>query len=161
MKSWKLKDWMLLAASIIICQAAGFIGSFFTITGDRSWYAGLVRPSIAPPNWVFGPVWITLYFLMGISLFLVLRKGLKKTENKVAVGLFGGQLVLNSLWSILFFGIQSPSMAFIEIIILWLMILASMIAFYKIRKEAMYLLIPYILWVSFAALLNYQFMMLN
>lgn len=148
-------------ALIILCQLAGIIGSVFTFQAIPGWYADLARPDFAPPNWVFGPVWTTLYTLMGISAYLVLRKGLKRKEVRTALGVFGTQLVLNALWSILFFGLRSPFYAFIEIIVLWASIAASIALFWKISKTAGLLLIPYILWVSFAAILNFYIWMLN
>lgn len=150
-----------LLAAIAVCQMAGIIGTFFTTPAITTWYATIVRPSIAPPNWVFAPVWTTLFTLMGIAAFLVWNKGLHRKDVRIALWIFGGQLVLNTLWSIIFFGMQNPGGALIEITVLWLAILASIIAFHKISKPAAYLLIPYILWVSFAAYLNYLFWALN
>jgi len=148
-----------LIVSVFICQFAGIIGSVFTSPSIPTWYASLSKPAFNPPSWLFAPAWITLYFLMGLSLYLVWEKGLQK--NKLAVSVFGLQLALNSIWSILFFGLQNPFLAFLEIIILWLAILASIILFYRIEKKAAYLLVPYIAWVSFATLLNYSIWMLN
>ena len=150
-----------LIALIFICQLAGIIGSFFTFEAIPTWYADLVRPDFAPPNWVFGPVWITLYTLMGISAYLILRKGLEKKEVRLALAVFGIQLFLNALWSILFFGLRSPFYAFIEIIILWCSIAASMLLFWRISRKAAWLLLPYLLWVSFAAVLNFFIWQLN
>ncbi len=154
-------DLLKLILSIIICQAAGFIGSLFTSRSIPIWYASLKRPSFAPPNWVFSPVWITLFVLMGISLYLVWRM-LPKGENvRTAIILFAVQLVLNMLWSIMFFGLQSPFAAFVEIIFLWMAILLTIIVFFRVSTIAAALLIPYILWVSFAAVLNFFFWKLN
>jgi tryptophan-rich sensory protein len=157
----KTKGFITLLACIIVCQLAGFIGSMFTTPAIPTWYANINKPSFNPPNWVFAPVWTTLYLLMGIALFLVLLKGLKEKYVKIAVLVFTFQLVLNSLWSFLFFGLQSPSAAFIEIILLWAAILASIILFFRISKIAGYLLIPYILWVSFASVLNFAIWQIN
>ena len=152
--------WLKLIFAILISQLAGIIGSLFTITSTKSWYTTIIKPSFNPPNWIFGPVWTLLYLLMGISLYLILTT--KKSKNrKIGLYLFFTQLVLNTLWSILFFGLQSPLFAFIEIIILWLAILLTIIYFYKINKKASYLLIPYILWVTFAAILNLSIYSLN
>jgi tryptophan-rich sensory protein len=131
----------------------------FTTSSIPTWYASLIKPSFNPPNWIFGPVWTTLYLLMGISLYLVWIRGAKK--NRTALIWFGSQLALNSIWSILFFGLKSPLSAFIEIIFLWITILITIIYFYKTSKPAAYLLIPYILWVSFAAVLNISIVILN
>ncbi|MBN1169651.1 tryptophan-rich sensory protein [Candidatus Micrarchaeota archaeon] len=157
----KPKEIVKAIALIIICQLAGIIGSLFTLNAIPEWYVDLVRPDFAPPNWVFGPVWITLYTLMGISAYLILRKGLEKEEVRIALGVFGIQLFLNALWSILFFGLRSPFYAFIEIIILWFSILASAALFWRISKGAGLLLVPYILWVSFAAILNFYIWIMN
>ncbi len=150
-----------LAASVVMSLAAGAIGSTATVTGINSWYAYLTKPSFNPPNWIFGPVWTTLYILMGVALYLVWQQGLKKSFVKNSFYLFILQLILNSAWSITFFGLQNPGLAFIIIILLWLIILMLIIRFYKINKTAAYLLIPYILWVSFASLLNFSIWQLN
>lgn len=157
----KIKNIPLLLYSLIICQLAGIIGSFFTSSSIPTWYAALEKPSFNPPNWVFAPVWTTLFVLMGISLYLIWNKGLKAKEVKTALTFFGIQLALNVLWSIIFFGLKSPLYAFVEIIILWIAILLTILKFYKISKVAAYLLIPYILWVSFAAVLNFLIFTLN
>ena len=157
----KVKNIYKLIISIAVCQLAGIMGSLFTVSSVSTWYQTLVRPALNPPSWVFGPVWIALYFLMGIALYLVWQKGLKRKEVKVAMAVFGVQLVLNSVWSIVFFGMQNPGLAFVDIILLWISILLSIILFYKISKPASYLLIPYILWVSFASYLNYAIWIIN
>ncbi|MHC1756605.1 MAG: TspO/MBR family protein [Methanosarcina sp.] len=150
-----------LLVSVIICQLAGAIGSIFTSSSLESWYLLLEKPAFNPPSWVFFPVWTTLYTLMGISLYLIWEKGLQQREVKVGVFLFGLQLGLNILWSLLFFGLRAPYYALLEILVLWLAILLTAIQFWKVSKTASVLLIPYILWVSFAALLNYQIWVLN
>lgn len=157
----KLSNPVKLAIAIIVSQMAGIIGAVFTSSAIPVWYAGLVRPEFAPPNWVFGPVWTTLFAMMGVAAFLVWKKGLGRKDVRLALGVFGGQLVLNTLWSILFFGLQSPGAALIEIGVLWLAILATIIVFYRISKPAAWLLVPYILWVSFASFLNYSIWALN
>jgi len=156
-----LKDILKLIGIIIICQLAGFIGSLFTTPAIPTWYKTLTKPSFNPPNSIFSPVWITLFLLMGISLFLVWQKNHKDRKVKIALLFFTVQLVLNILWSILFFGLKSPLGAFIEIIILWFAILLTIIKFFKVSKPAGLLLLPYILWVSFAALLNFSIWNLN
>jgi translocator protein len=157
----KINNTFKLIIAIVVSELAGIIGSVFTTPSIAGWYAGIVKPALNPPAWVFGPVWTTLFVLMGISAFLIWRKGLDRKDVKIALGIFLGQLVLNTLWSIIFFGLHSPGGAFIEIIFLWLAILATIIAFAKISKPAMWLLLPYILWVSFAGYLNYSIWMLN
>lgn len=156
-----MKNWLKLIISIAVCQLAGIIGSFFTSSSVSTWYAELNKPSFNPPSWVFSPVWITLFLLMGIALYIVWDKGIKSRNSKIAVTLFGSQLGLNTLWSILFFGLRFPLASFIEILFLWIAILLTIIYFYKLSKPAAYLMIPYILWVSFAAILNFSFVILN
>ncbi|MGM5488579.1 MAG: TspO/MBR family protein [Nanobdellota archaeon] len=151
-------NYFRLIASLIICQLAGIIGSVFTVSSVSTWYVTLAKPVFNPPGWVFGPVWTVLYLLMGISLYLVWNN---KNRTTKALVIFAVQLVLNSLWSILFFGLQSPLIAFIEIIVLWVAIVASIVQFYRISRPAAYLLIPYLLWVSFAAVLNLSIVLLN
>lgn len=157
----KLNDPLKLIIAIAVSELAGIVGSVFTTPSITGWYANLVKPQLAPPNWIFGPVWTTLFVLMGIAAFLVWRKGLNRRDVKIALGIFIGQLVLNTLWSVIFFGLHSPGGAFIEIIFLWLAILATIIAFARVFKPAAWLLAPYILWVSFAAYLNFMIWTLN
>jgi benzodiazapine receptor len=161
MQRSKIGEILILFSSIIVCQLAGFIGSIFTTPAIPRWYANINKPSFNPPNWVFAPVWTTLYLLMGIALFLVLRKGFNEKGIKIAVAVFALQLVLNSLWSYLFFGLESPFAAFIEIIFLWASILISIILFFRMSWVAGALLIPYILWVSFASVLNFAIWQMN
>ena len=150
-----------LIIALTLPFVAGSIGSVATISSIPTWYALLIKPSFNPPNWLFGSVWTLLYVLMGVSLYLILKdwKG-EKTQRK-AVGIFILQLVLNSLWSIIFFGFKMPLPAFLEILILWFVILLNINAFYKINKISGILLIPYILWVSFAGILNFAIYYLN
>jgi len=155
-----------LIIAIVVSELAGIIGSVFTSPSIDGWYAGIVKPAINPPAWVFGPVWTTLFALMGIAAFLIWSSYAKASEDKkkgvkLALILFGIQLVLNTLWSIIFFGLQSPGGALIEIIFLWIAILATIIAFAKISKLAAWFLVPYIAWVSFAMYLNYSIYALN
>lgn len=147
--------------SVLISQSAGIIGSFFTFDSVNTWYKTLNKPSFSPPNWLFAPVWLTLYTMMGISSYLVYLKRGEYPQAKPALVLFGIHLALNALWSILFFGLKNPLLAFIEIIILWLTIVALIILFYKIDKIAALLLVPYLLWVSFASILNFSIWRLN
>ena len=148
-----------LILAIAICQLAGIIGFVFTQDSTGTWYQTINKPTFTPPAEIFGPVWITLYTMMGISLFLVWNK--KSRHKKKAITLFSIQLALNALWSILFFGLHAPWLAFANIILLWAFILAAMIQFYKISKSAAYLNLPYILWVSFAVVLNLAIALLN
>jgi len=156
-----IKTTLKLIAAIIFAELAGIIGSLFTFSSIPTWYVTIIRPTFSPPNWIFGPVWTTLFALMGIALFLVWQKGIARKDVKVAVAIFLVQLILNTIWSIIFFGAHNIGGAFIEIIFLWLAILATIITFYKISKPAGYLLLPYIAWVSFAGFLNYTIWTLN
>ncbi len=148
-----MKNFLKLIVCIIICEIAGFIGSIFTTPAIKTWYAFLNKPSFSPPDWLFAPVWIILFALMGVALFLILKRG--------KVSFFVFQLIFNIGWSIIFFGLKSPNLAFIEIVILWWAILLTIINFYKTSKPAAFLLIPYILWVSFASVLNFFIWRLN
>lgn len=152
----KPKNILKLIVAIAVSELAGIIGSIFTAPSIPTWYATLAKPSFNPPSWVFAPVWTTLFALMGIAAYLVWRKGLDRRDVKIALGIFLGQLILNTLWSFIFFGQHNPGRAFAEIIFLWLAILATIIAFAKISKPAAWLLFPYILWVSFAGFLNFS-----
>lgn len=150
-----------LVVAIVVCQGAGIVGSLFTTPSIQTWYASLVKPSFNPPNWLFGPVWTLLFLLMGVSAFIIWSKGLKSDEVKIALVVFGIQLLLNIVWSVLFFGLHMPLAAFVEIIFLWLSILATIIYFLPISALAAWLLAPYILWVSFASILNFYLWRLN
>ncbi|MFA5141861.1 MAG: TspO/MBR family protein [Candidatus Woesearchaeota archaeon] len=155
----KIKNLKLLIISLLIPQLAGGLGALFTTPMIPTWYSTLIKPSFNPPSWIFGPVWTTLFLLMGYSLYLILLS--KSKDKNKAIVIFTIQLALNVFWSILFFGQQCPKCAFIEVIALWISIVATIIAFRKISKTAAYLLIPYLFWVSFAAILNYYLMILN
>lgn len=156
----KLKKTIKFSLSIFICLAAGIIGSIFTFDAISTWYNTLNKPFFNPPNWLFGPAWTVLYILMGISLYLVWQQQNKK-ETKDAIIIFSVQLFLNALWPIVFFGLKLPIIAFVELIVLWIAVLITIIQFKKISKNAAYLLLPYIIWISFAALLNLSIVLLN
>ncbi|CAN5178927.1 TspO/MBR family protein [soil metagenome] len=158
MKNIRIKPFII---SLFVCFSAGAIGSIFTASSIPTWYATLNKPFFNPPNWIFGPVWTTLYFLMAVSLYKVWINKTNTNNKNIALICFGSQLLLNTLWSIIFFGFKSPFLAFITIIILWILILQMIISFYRIDKNAGLLQIPYLLWVSFAALLNFFIMILN
>jgi len=154
------KDWVKLIVSLVLCQMAGFIGAIFSSSGVKTWFITLNKPYFNPPSWVFAPVWTVLYILMGISFFIIWKRS--HSRSKVpAITFFIIQLILNSLWSFLFFGLNNIQFAFIEIIILWIFIIVCVITFYPISKTASIMLIPYLLWVSFALVLNYEIMRLN
>ena len=155
-----MKNLFKLVGSILIAQSAGAIGSLFTIQNIPTWYATLNKPSFSPPNYLFGPVWITLYFMIGVAFFLV-WKNQGSVSIKVPVVVFSIQMVLNAAWSIIFFGMKSPMFAFFEIVVLWVFIVLCMVTFYPVSRAATWLLMPYFLWVSFASVLNFKILTLN
>lgn len=158
----RMKKGFLFAGSLLLCLATGWAGSYFTRTGPGSWYAEvLIKPGLTPPGYLFGIVWTILYILMGIFLYLLLTKNLSLNEVRVAIAFFFVQLALNLSWSYLFFGLEDPVAGLLCIIALWIFILATIIASYKIDRRAAYLLVPYILWVTFATFLNWQIVVLN
>jgi len=149
-----------LIVSIGICQAAGGIGGLFTSTSVRTWYTTINKPSFNPPNWIFGPVWITLYLLMGIALYFIWTSD-SAALKMTALSLFYAQLVLNVLWSFSFFYMKSPFYSLLVILVLVIMIALTMVYCFKIRPLAGYLMVPYILWVGFATVLNFALWRLN
>jgi benzodiazapine receptor len=150
-----------LIVSIVACQCAGLIGSLATTPNIPTWYATLEKPVFTPPSWLFAPAWITLYLLMAVAAFLIWRKGLAHDGVKCALTLFLVQLVLNALWSVVFFGLQSPLYGMVVILALWIAILLTIIKFFRLSVAAGSLLLPYILWVSFASVLNISIWVLN
>lgn len=149
-----------LIISIAAPLAAGLIGSLFTSPAVKSWYTQINRPSWNPPAWLFAPVWTTLFILMGIAFYLIWSKK-EGIQKKMAQKIYGVQLVLNILWSVFFFGMGDFWLAFGEILVLWVFILLTIVKFWKIDKNAGYLLVPYLLWVSFASFLNFTIASLN
>lgn len=152
---------LVLFAFILGSLFVGSLGSVFTAPSIPYWYSGLIKPAFNPPNWIFAPVWTLLFILMGISAYLVWQKGWIKKQVKISLSLFLIQFVFNVLWSYLFFGLQSPLLGFNGIVLLWLLIVATIISFWKVNKTAAFLLLPYFLWVSFASYLNYSILILN
>jgi translocator protein len=152
---------MKLFASLFITLAVGAIAGRATFSEIRNWYAGLIKPSFNPPNWIFGPVWTTLYVMMGVALFLVWRSSVKAETKRLAMTVFFVQLVLNFAWSFIFFRFHLIGWAFAEILLMWVMILLTIILFSRISKPAAWLLVPYIAWVSFASVLNFAIWRLN
>ena len=150
-----------LVISVATPLLVGGLSGFATARGTETWYPTLVKPFFNPPSWVFGPVWTVLYILMGVAAFLVWRKGLNTDGVKAALTLFIVQMALNGLWSILFFGMQAPALAFVEIIVLWIAIVATTRAFWRLAPTAGWLMVPYLAWVSFAAVLNGSLWILN
>jgi len=153
-------DILKLVVSVILCQMAGFLGSIFTTPAIQTWYKTLNKPFFTPPNWIFSPVWISLFILMGISLFFVWRRA-DHPKFKIAFIFFFVQLILNILWSVVFFWLRSPLLGLADIVLLWIAILITIQNFLKISKFAGVLLTPYLLWVSFAILLNFSLWILN
>ncbi len=145
--------------AIIIAQTAGVIGSIFTYNTIGTWYSQLVRPGFTPPGWLFGPVWVVLYTMMGVASYIIWEKD--TSDSRDAIGVYAVQLVLNTFWSILFFGLRNPLYALIEIIVLWVAISYTIYKFYELDEVAAYLMVPYIIWVTFAAVLNYSVYVLN
>jgi tryptophan-rich sensory protein len=155
---WKLNQWAALAGFIVLCLAAGALGGLATAQSVTVWYPTLTKPTWNPPAWVFAPVWTTLYVLMALAAWRVWRRG---AIAKSALQLFIVQLALNVAWSFIFFGARNPGLAFAEIIVLWLAIIATTRAFWRLSQPAGMLMLPYIVWVSFAAVLNFTVWRLN
>ena len=157
----RVKSYPALALFVIACILAGSSGSVFTYPNIATWYASLEKPFFTPPNWLFGPAWTTLFILMGISIYLVWEKTGFRNKGRNALYLFVFQFALNILWSLLFFGLRSPLLGVADIIPLWVSILACVVVFRRIRKWAGYFMLPYLVWVTFAALLNVSVWLLN
>jgi translocator protein len=148
--------YLYLILAVVLCLAVGFTSGQLTDT-ESDWFLNLEKPVIYPPGYLFGIVWTILYFLMGISLYLVIEK----TKEKLPYILFGSQLVLNFFWTLIFFGLKNILFAIIEILVLWGLIIGTIFVFRKHSKTAAYLLIPYILWVSFATILTISIYLIN
>ncbi len=149
-----------LVVSVAICLLAARIASRFTQVSIRDWYPLLEKPAWTPPNWVFAPAWITLYLMMAVAAWMVWRLfGFRGAAW--ALGLFGLQLVFNVAWSVLFFGLQRPGLAFADIALLWVLILATCLAFWQLDRTAGWLLVPYLVWVAYAAALNFAIWRMN
>ena len=145
-----------LAGCIVGCQLVGAVGGFVTRPALDGWYAGLEKPPFNPPNWLFPPVWTTLFLFMGIALWLVLRADPALGSRTLALAFFGGQLVLNFLWSFLFFKMKSPGLALVELALFWAVLVGTTVLFFDFSTLAGALFVPYVAWVSFAALLNFE-----
>lgn len=150
-----------LIVSLILPQVAGVLGSLATMSAIPDWYAGLIKPPFAPPNWLFGPAWITLYLLMGLSCYLIWSKTDRNPRAKSAMALYWTHLAFNASWSFAFFGLRNPLLGLINIVVILAMIIAMVIKFWKIDRRASILLIPYLGWVSFASVLNFFLWRLN
>lgn len=156
-----MKNLPKLIVSIIGCESVGILGAFFTTSAIPTWYATINKPFFSPPNWIFGPVWTLLYFLMGVSFYLIWQQGFKKKKNITARNYFLAQLGLNFIWSPIFFGLKAPLLGLIVIVAMWASIVMTMRKFYPLSRLAFYLLVPYLVWVSFATLLNASIVILN
>jgi tryptophan-rich sensory protein len=153
----KVNQWLALAGFIAVCLAVGALGGYATASPVTDWYPTLRKPSWNPPNWLFGPVWTTLYIMMAAAAWLVWRRG----QSRAAMILFFTQLALNLAWSFLFFGVRSPWLGLVGVVILWLALLATVIVFFQRDRLAGWLMLPYLAWVSFAAFLNFTIWQLN
>jgi len=177
-------DWFKLLFSLVVPLAAGWIGSLVTMPAIGSWYSTLTKPALNPPSWIFGPVWTLLYLLMGVALFIVWKKNWQVKNGLLAdrdrawnpwsrqfwsgdwqkgniIAIFYIQLFLNVIWSFIFFGLHQPGLAFFELLALWVSVVYAIVNFYRVSKAAAWLLLPYILWVTFAGYLNWAIWMGN
>ena len=156
-----MNNTLKLGIAVAVPLAVGGLSGFVTARSVATWYPTLTKPFFNPPAWVFGPTWTVLYIMMGVAAFLVWRQGFSTKDVRLALTLFAAQLALNGLWSIFFFGLQSPGVAFAEILLLWLSIVATVWIFRRVVPAAALLMLPYLAWVSFAAVLNGSIWMLN
>lgn len=150
-----------LIASVIMCYAAAFFGVLFSGVYHSDWYLSLTKPAFMPPDWLFGPAWTILYGMMAISLFIIWRQGLDKSGRKTAFIIFLAQLIVNAMWTPVFFGLKMPWLALVLIIILWLLIFLTIAIFAKLSRLGAWLLVPYLAWVTFATVLNVAIVHLN
>lgn len=150
-----------LIVSVVGCELVGLLGTPLTLSAIPAWYATLNKPFFAPPNWIFGPVWTLLYFLMGVAFYLIWKQGWQKKKVKTAGLFFLAQLALNFIWSPVFFGLRAPLPGLLIIMAMWALIVMTMKKFYPLSRLGFYLLLPYLLWVSFATLLNAAIVVLN
>jgi translocator protein len=149
--------WLTLLVLLLLCFSAAGVGGLVTTPNIPNWYANLAKPSWTPPGWIFGPVWSVLYLSMAVAAWLVWRRG----DSAVPMTLFGIQLVFNAAWSWLFFGLHSPGAALVDIVLLWMAIVGTTIVFWRRSRLAGMLFVPYLAWVSFAAMLNFAIWWLN
>ncbi|MEA1925512.1 MAG: TspO/MBR family protein [Candidatus Altiarchaeota archaeon] len=156
-----MKDHYKLTIAVVVSLMAGAIGSISTSDAIPTWYATLEKPELTPPGWVFAPIWAVLYILMGLAAYIVWKEGLHKLEVKTALTLYTTQLTLNVLWSILFFGLRNPLYALFDISALLILLILTAKQFREINKNAALLLMPYLLWVLYAAFLNLNIWLLN
>ena len=182
----KRNDWISLAIALLLPQLAGGLGAVATVSSVNSWYRTLKKPTWNPPSWLFGPVWTILYLLMGFASWLIWREGSQKAagataaadqpvedaagpelaipkdpDTRQALAFYGGQLALNTVWSLIFFGLRSLGGALVEIVALWTLIVLTVKSFYRLKPAAAWLLVPYLAWSTFAAVLNGMVWRLN
>ena len=150
-----------LVACVVLCELIGSVGSFFTVPAIPTWYASLKKPTLTPPGWVFAPVWFALYVLMGFSLYIVWAKGSQNPNVRLAIAAFGAQLILNLLWSVAFFGVRSVLFGLVTILCLLAALVATVLILGRISRTAQILLLPYLVWVAFATILNFEIALLN
>jgi translocator protein len=160
-KSNELSSTWKFIIAVFICEAVGIVSGLLTQNEMTTWFSSLNKPSWNPPAYLFGPVWTTLYFLMGISLWLVWKSNAPETQKLRAELTFALQLFLNFIWSILFFNIHSPALAFVDIVLMIVAILMTIGRFARISRLAAWLLVPYLMWVCFATVLNYRIWAMN
>jgi translocator protein len=156
-----MKPYLKLIIAIAIPLLVGGVSGFFTTESVNGWFTTINKPSFNPPNWIFAPVWTTLYILMGIAFYLVWKSTGNEAVKRTAIIFYCIQLVLNFLWSFIFFKLHQPGWAIVDIVLMWIMILLTILWFGKISSAAAWLLVPYICWVSFASVLNYAIWRLN
>jgi len=149
------------AFAVALCLAAGGIASAFTMASIQTWYAELQQPSLTPPDWIFAPVWTTLYIMMGVAAGLVWGSKERSRNASFALALFLVHLAVNMAWSLVFFRLQSPGGAFGVIVVLWVMVVILIGLFWRLSRPASVLLLPYLLWVTFASYLNAGIWYLN
>ncbi len=157
----KRSQWVVLAGFVLLCLGVGAVGGWVTAAAVRDWYPALVKPAWNPPSWIFGPVWTTLYVMMGVAAWLVWRSNPRFSAIRLAMILFFVQLALNCLWSFLFFGGRSPGLALVDIAALFVVLGLTVTAFFPHSKPAGFLLLPYLAWVGFATALNASMWWLN
>ncbi len=156
-----MRQALSLFVSLVLAYSAALIGSLFTADAVTTWYATLVKPVLSPPNWLFAPVWTVLYALMAIAAWRIYEKRNVHRESRRLLRVYGAHLAVNAFWSIAFFGLHDPLVAFIVIVVLWLMIVYVAMGFYRIDRTAGLLFLPYLAWVSFASYLNLSIVLLN
>lgn len=156
-----ISRWGQALLAVLLCEAVGLMAGWATQTSVLTWYPTLAKPIFTPPDWVFGPVWVSLYALMGIAAFLVWERSTEDRAGQVALVLFVIQLVLNGAWSFAFFGAQSPGLGLVVILVLWGVLAWTVERFFRVRRVAGWLLVPYLLWLTYAVALNFGIWILN